>query len=188
MSLESAHGSVGESFTNTSTHDGQTGNVLRNLGESREQQGNVGQCAGCNNPWCTLGVRHEGIPHGQNGVLVCDRGRRGLGQEVGTVQTRVTYISQRLFSRASALVKEHSSAMLTVDIGRMESGSAEGLLASGVHGDLWPADGLQDPSGIDSGVLQGGIAVNGGNTEKLQRGMVCSKENGESILYMGQNS
>jgi hypothetical protein len=80
LTWKSAHGSIGESFTDGTTHNAQPLDVFSHLGECRKQQCDVSQGTRCNYPGSTLGLCKKSISHGQNGILIGDGCSSGLGK------------------------------------------------------------------------------------------------------------
>lgn len=73
------HGGICEPVSNGPAHNADSLNMLRYFGESREQERNVGQGPGCDDPGFAFGLGEEGIPHCENGVLVCYGRDGGFG-------------------------------------------------------------------------------------------------------------
>ncbi len=70
----------------------------------------------------------------------------------------------------------------TVDTGRVHSFSTEWFPCSWIYWDICPSNGCQHAPSIGSRALEGGIAMDGTDTEKIESRMMCSEDDGKGIL------
>ena len=85
------HRSVAEAPAQSTAHDTEPVDLLRQLGERGEEESDVRQRARRHEPDRPRRLREKSIAHGHDSIAVAGRGRAGFREEIGAIEPGCTW-------------------------------------------------------------------------------------------------
>lgn len=176
-----SHRRIRKATSNRSSHDTQTLEMLHELRERSEQQSHIRQRPRSYQPSSPLGLSHQRMPHGQDGIRLRYRLRRWLRQEGRAIEAGYAFV-QLSMRRPPPPHPLFGKEERTVYISRMHGIPAKRLRRSRMDGHVGPPNGREDAQGVLRRLLEGGVAVDGADAEEAQGRTVGGEEDGEGVL------